>query len=144
MSASAPKNEREINRDSRCALSFPYLLLQVLYRQLRKKNDCRIDELSKKINYSVNDFFKPSSLLGIFEKFLPYSGSNINKDAIKEFMGMLVRARLALDICFIRPTEYGYTLDMNLDEDNSVLRKLLMFQSMLYVSITPTTGGLIG
>ena len=134
MSASAPKNEREINRDSRCALSFPYLLLQVLYRQLSKKNDCRIDELSKKINYSVNDFFKPSSLLSIFEKFLPYSSSNINKDAIKEFMEMLVRARLALDICFIRPTEYGYTLDMNLDEDNSVLRKLLMFQSMLYVS----------
>ena len=134
MSASTPKNEREINKDSRCALSFSYLLLQVLYRQLSKKNDCRIDELSKKINYSVNDFFKPSSLLSIFEKFLPYSSSNINKDAIKEFMEMLVRARLALDICFIRPTEYGYTLDMNLDEDNSVLRKLLMFQSMLYVS----------
>ena len=123
MSASAPKNEREINKDSRCAISFPHLLLQVLYRKL-----------GRKINCSVNDFFKPSSLLSIFEKYLPYSGSNVNKDAIKEFMEMLVRARLALDICFIRPTEYGYTLDMNLDEDNSVLRKLLMFQSMLYVS----------
>lgn len=134
MSASAPKNEREINKGSRCALSFPYLLLQVLYRQLSKKNDCRIGDLSKKINCSVNDFFKSSSLLSIFEKYLPYSGSNVNKDAIKEFMEMLVMARLALDICFIRPTEYGYTLDMNLDEDNSVLRKLLMFQSMLYVS----------
>ena len=123
MSASAPKNEREINKDSRCAISFPYLLLQVLYRKL-----------GRKINCSVNDFFKPSSLLSIFEKYLPYNGKNVNKDAIKEFMEMLVRARLALDICFIRPTEYGYTLDMNLDEDNSVLRKLLMFQSMLYVS----------
>ena len=123
MSASAPKNEREINKDSRCAISFPYLLLQVLYRKL-----------GRKINCSINDFFKPSSLLSIFEKYLPYNGKNVNKDAIKEFMEMLVRARLALDICFIRPTEYGYTLDMNLDEDNSVLRKLLMFQSMLYVS----------
>ena len=47
---------------------------------------------------------------------------------------MLVRARLALDICFIRPTEYGYSLDMNLNEDNESLKNLLMLQSMLYVS----------
>lgn len=124
MSESAPKNEREINKDSRCAISFPYLLLQVLYRKLGRE----------KINCSLDDFFKPSNLLSIFEKYLPFSGKNVNKDDIKKFMEMLVRARLALDICFIRPTEYGYTLDMNLDEDNSVLRKLLMFQSMLYVS----------
>lgn len=123
MSASAPKNERETNKDSRCAISFPYLLLQVLYRKLDKKIRC-----------NINDFFKPSNLLSIFEEYLPFSGSKVDKDAIKDFMEMLVRARLALDICFIRPTEYGYSLDMNLDEDNSTLRKLLMLQSMLYVS----------
>lgn len=123
LSASAPKSEREINKDSRCAISFPYLLLQVLYRKLGKKINCKI-----------NDFFKPSNMLSTFEEYLPFSGNSVNKEDIKDFMEMLVRARLALDICFIRPTEYGYSLDMNLDEDNSVLKKLLMLQSMLYVS----------
>ena len=122
-SSIAPKNEREINRDSRCALSFPYLLLQVLYRQIGQKINCKI-----------NDFFKPSNLLSIFEEYLPFSGNNVNKQDIKDFMEALVKARLALDICFIRPTEYGYALDMNLNEDNGMLRKLLMLQSMLYVS----------
>ena len=122
-SSTAPKNDREINRDSRCALSFPYLLLQVLYRKVGQKINCKI-----------NDFFKPSNLLSIFEEYLPFSGNNVNKQDIKDFMEMLVKARLALDICFIRPTDYGYALDMNLNEDNSTLKKLQMLQSMLYVS----------
>lgn len=125
-SDSAPKNEREINRNSRCALSFPYLLLQVLYRQLNKDN--------KDINCSINDFFKPGNLLGIFEKYLPFRGDNVNKDAIKTFMENLVRARLALDICFIRPTDYGYSLDLNQNEDNAELKELMMLQSMIFVS----------
>ena len=49
-------------------------------------------------------------------------------------MEMLVKARLALDICFVRPTEFGYSLDMTLDEDNEDLKKLMMLESMLYVS----------
>ena len=119
----APKNEREVNKGSRCAISFPYLLLQVLYRKLNKKINCHI-----------NDFFKPSNLLSTFEEYLPFCGNNVNKYDIMEFMEMLVKARLALDICFIRPTEYGYSLDMNLDEDNADLKKLMMLESMLYVS----------
>ena len=122
-SSIAPKNEREINRDSRCALSFPYLLLQVLYRKIGQKINCKI-----------NDFFKPSNLLSIFEEYLPFSGNKVNKQDIKDFMEALVKARLALDICFVRPTEYGYALDMNLNEDNGILKKLQMLQSMLYVS----------
>ena len=122
-SSTAPKNEREINQDSRCALSFPYLLLQVLYRKIGQKINCKI-----------NDFFKPSNLLSIFEEYLPFSGKNVNKQDIKDFMETLVKARLALDICFVRPTEYGYALDMNLNEDNDILKKLQMLQSMLYVS----------
>lgn len=42
MSASAPQNEREINKDSRCAISFPYLLLQVLYRKMGKNIKCNL------------------------------------------------------------------------------------------------------
>ena len=122
-SSTAPKNEREINQDSRGALSFPYLLLQVLYRKIGQKINCKI-----------NDFFKPSNLLSIFEEYLPFSGKNVNKQDIKDFMETLVKARLALDICFVRPTEYGYALDMNLNEDNDILKKLQMLQSMLYVS----------
>lgn len=123
MSSFAPKNERETIKSSRGALTFPYLLLQVLYRKLGKKINCKI-----------NDFFKPSNLLTIFEEYLPFNGNAVNKEDIKDFMERLVKARLALDICFIRPTEYGYSLDMNLNEDNEVVKNLLMFQSMLYVS----------
>ena len=121
--AVAPKSEREINKGSRCAITFPHLLLQVLYRKLNKKINCHI-----------NDFFKPSNLLGTFEEYLPFSGNDVNKNDIQEFMEMLVKARLALDICFVRPTEYGYSLDMVLDEDNEDLKKLMMLESMLYVS----------
>ena len=121
--AVAPKSEREINKGSRCAITFPYLLLQVLYRKLNKKINCHI-----------NDFFKPSNLLSTFEEYLPFSGNDVNKNDIQEFMEMLVKARLALDICFVRPTEYGYSLDMALDEDNEDLKKLMMLESMLYVS----------
>lgn len=73
-------------------------------------------------------------MLSIFEEYLPFSGKNVNKQDIKDFMETLVKARLALDICFVRPTEYGYALDMNLNEDNDILKKLQMLQSMLYVS----------
>lgn len=121
--AVAPKSEREINKGSRCAITFPYLLLQVLYRKLNKKINCHI-----------NDFFKPSNLLSTFEEYLPFSGNDVNKNDIQEFMEMLIKARLALDICFVRPTEYGYSLDMALDEDNEDLKKLMMLESMLYVS----------
>ena len=123
LSPNAPKNDREINKGSRCAISFPYLLLQVLYRKLNKKINCPID-----------DFFKPGNLLSTFEEYLPFSGNDVNQNDIQEFMEMLVKARLALDICFVRPTEYGYSLDMALDEDNEDLKKLMMLESMLYVS----------
>ena len=73
-------------------------------------------------------------MLSTFEEYLPFSGNDVNQNDIQEFMEMLVKARLALDICFVRPTEYGYSLDMALDEDNEDLKKLMMLESMLYVS----------
>lgn len=118
-----PKNERETNKDSRCALSFPYLLLQALYRLIVGNIEGRID-----------DFFKPSNLLDTFAKYLPYDASNANEDNIKSFLKILYKGRLALDICFIRPSEFGYVLDMCLNEDNADLKNLMMYQSMLYVS----------
>lgn len=122
-SDSTPKKERELIKDSHCAMTFPYLLLQVLYRKLDGKIKC-----------TISDFFKPNNLLSIFEEYLPFSGKKVNKEDIKGFMERLLRARLALDICFVRPTEYGYSLDMNLPEDNVALKNLLMLQSMIYVS----------
>lgn len=122
-SDSTPKKERELIKDSHCAMTFPYLLLQVLYRKLDGKIKC-----------TISDFFKPNNLLSIFEEYLPFSGKKVNKEDIKGFMERLLRAQLALDICFVRPTEYGYSLDMNLPEDNVALKNLLMLQSMIYVS----------
>ena len=122
-SSEAPRNDRETIKNSRCALTFPYLLLQTLYRMLHGE-----------ITDSIEDFFRPSNLLDIFAKYLPYEGNSVNVNNIKAFMEMLVKSRLALDICFVRPTEYGYSLDMNLNEDDENLQKLLMLQSMIFVS----------
>ncbi len=122
-SSNQPKAERETNQDSRCALTFPYSLLQSLYRLLEGKIDSRID-----------DFFKPSNLLDTFAKYLPYDGTHTNEDDIKSFMRILFRGRLALDICFVRPSEFGYILDMNLREGTPELKNLMMLQSMLLVS----------
>ena len=121
-SSERPKREQEINKDSRCALTFPYLLLHALYRFL--KGD---------IKDSIEDFFKPSNLLDTFAKYLPYD-ADANEDNIKSFLNILYKGRLALDICFIRPTEFGYMLDMGVSEDANGLKDLMMYQSLLYVS----------
>lgn len=117
-----PKREQEINKDSRCALTFPYLLLHALYCFLEGD-----------IKDSIEDFFKPSNLLDTFAKYLPYD-ADANEDNIKSFLNILYKARLALDICFIRPTEFGYMLDMGVSEDANGLKDLMMYQSLLYVS----------
>ncbi len=121
-SSERPKREQEINKDSRCALTFPYLLLHALYYFL--KGD---------IKDSIEDFFKPSNLLDTFAKYLPYD-ADANENNIKSFLNILYKGRLALDICFIRPTEFGYMLDMGVSEDTNGLKDLMMYQSLLYVS----------
>ena len=124
-SATAPKEEHRSNQDARGILSFPYLLLLVLYRMLPR---------SEKDKISLKEFFNPAHLISTFEHHLPFHGTNVDKGRIQEFMEQLVRARLALDICFVRLTDTGYTLDMNMSEDESAQSPLLMFQAMLYVS----------
>lgn len=124
-SATAPKEEHRSNQDVRGILSFPYLLLLVLHRMLPR---------SEKDKISLKEFFNPAHLISTFEHHLPFHGKDVDKVRIQEFMEQLVRARLALDIYFVRLTDTGYTLDMNMSEDESAQSELLMFQSMLYVS----------
>ena len=121
-SSERPKREQEINKDSRCALTFPYLLLHALYYFLEGD-----------IEDNIEDFFKPSNLLDTFAKYLPYD-ADANENNIKSFLNILYKGRLALDICFIRPTEFGYMLDMGVSEDTNGLKDLMMYQSLLYVS----------
>lgn len=125
-SSVAPKEEHLSNQDARGILSFPYLLLLVLHRMLHRSE--------KKVETSLKEFFNPAHLISTFEHYLPFHGHEVNKGEILEFMEQLVRARLALDICFVRLTDTGYALDMNMREDESAQSELLMFQSMLYVS----------
>ncbi|WP_300704379.1 DUF262 domain-containing protein [Bacteroides sp.] len=119
----SPKATRTTDRESRCSLRFPYLLLHTLYWKYKNI-----------INESKEEFFNPGNLLEIFSKYLPYEGDKVNIEDISDFIDKLFRSRLIMDICFIRPTEYGYDLDMNLPEDNEERKKLLMLESMLYVS----------
>lgn len=125
-SSAAPKEEHLSNQDVRGILSFPYLLLLVLHRMLHRSG--------KEVEPSLEKFFNPAHLISTFEHHLPFHGKDVDKERIQEFMEQLVRARLALDICFIRLTDTGYALDMNMSEDESAQSPLLMFQAMLYVS----------
>jgi hypothetical protein len=127
MSSEEPSEERVHIRESRSALTFPYLLLQTLYWQLDKQTRSSITN---------KDFFKPNDLLTIFSKYLPFDGNRVDKKRILDFMERLFKCRLALDICFVRITEDGYLLDMNLPEgdDDDIKNRLMMLESMLYVS----------
>ncbi len=122
------------SRDSRCVLRFPQLLLQALYLTLPVKSDTPPYENRREMKDRIEDFFDTGNLLETFSKYLPYEGNAVSKEHIHQFLGLLLRCRLALDICFIRPMDYGYSLDMNRPEDDKELKDLLMLESMLYVS----------
>lgn len=117
---------------SRSILRFPQLLLQTLFLYLRNKKG---DEFSPRLD----DFFNQNKLLETFQKHLPFEGVGVNKECLKEFFEHLLHCRVAMDVCFVRSLEYGYSLDMNLPEDNKELKELMMFESFLYVSSTNLT-----
>ena len=118
-----PGDNKRNGIESRCALRFPYLLLQALYWFIDGKIEGRIDE-----------FFDPSKLLEAFDTYLKYEGEDVSVDRISLFLGLLLRCRIALDVCFIRTIESGYFLDMNKPEGDEEVRALRMLQSMLFVS----------
>lgn len=130
------KKPQDLNNNhfngSRSVLRFPQLLLQTLYLYLKNKNG---EEFSPRLD----DFFNQNRLLDTFQKHLPYEGANADKVCLKEFFEHLLHYRVAMDVCFVRSLEYGYSLDMNLPEDNKEVRELMMFESFLYVSSTNLT-----
>lgn len=127
-SSIVPSQRIRTDRDLRCAFRFPQLLLQALY-WMRKGN----------VVSSIEDFFNSHRLLQTFNENLPYEGNFANETDIRRFLQILLHCRLAMDICFIRPMEYGYSLDMGLPEEDNEKKKLLMFESMLYVSASNNT-----
>lgn len=117
---------------SKSVLRFPQLLLLTLFHYLKNKKG---DEFSPKLE----DFFNQNKLLETFQTHLPFEGGDVNKECLKEFFEHLLHYRVAMDVCFVRSLEYGYSLDMNLPEDNKDLRELMMFESFLYVSSSNLT-----
>ncbi len=127
----APENKRPQNTtavaiESRSPLHFPQLLLLALYsyRQLREDD-----------GVSVTEFFKTNRLLDTFSDYLPFEeGKGVNPSDIKSFMEHLTKCRLVLDVCFVRIIDGGYSLDMNLSNEDKEKQNLLMYESMLWVS----------
>lgn len=117
---------------SKSVLRFPQLLLLTLFLYLKNKKG---DEFSPKLE----DFFNQNKLLETFQTHLPFEGGDVNKECLKEFFEHLLHYRVAMDVCFVRSLEYGYSLDMSLPEDNKDLRELMMFESFLYVSSSNLT-----
>ena len=127
-SSIVPSQRIRTDRDLRCAFRFPQLLLQALY-WMRKGN----------VVGSIEDFFNSHRLLQTFNENLPYEGNFANETDIRRFLQILLHCRLAMDICFIRPMEYGYSLDMGVPDEDKDKKKLLMLESMLYVSASNNT-----
>jgi hypothetical protein len=129
MSDNRPSSGGRALGESRSALRFPYLLLQTLYwmRPLDAEG-------KRQINESIEEFFDASRLLETFGAYLPFEGGGVSKSRILEFLTNLLHCRLALDICFVRPMDYGYTLDMNKPEEDKNVKELMMFESLLYVA----------
>ena len=117
---------------SKSPLKFPQLLLQTLYYYLKKRDQ-------NEFHPRLEDFFNQSKLLQTFQTYLPYEGAGVNKQHLKDFFEQLLHCRVAMDICFVRSLEYGFSLDMNLPEENADLKELMMFESFLYVSSSNVT-----
>lgn len=127
-----PRESSHYNNGMRCVLRFPQLLLQVLYYFKKSKDPS--------FSPNLENFFNQSNLLDTFMLYLPYEGEKVNKNELKKFLEMLIHCRVALDVAFVRSLEYGYTLDMNTtSKEDSDLKKLLMFESFLYVSSSNMT-----
>ena len=132
VSASVQKPKpRELNFSEVGLFSFPLFLLLVLYQTLDDKDEIQVAE-----------FFKVGNLLNTFDNYK-------KKFKVEVFLQKLVYYRLILDYYFIRQNSDGfpYVLDDYVyDEDEakdeglkSAKKKLIQFQSMLFVSSTPVT-----
>ncbi len=117
---------------SKSPLKFPQLLLLTLYYYLKKRE-------KDVFHPRLEDFFNQSKLLQTFQTYLPYEGAGVNKQHLTAFFEQLLHCRVTMDICFVRSLEYGFSLDMNLPEENPDLKELMMFESFLYVSSSNAT-----
>lgn len=142
-SAVTPKEHHEREQNTSSVLTFPQLLLLTLYWKIKDE-----ENQGTETKILESEFFNTVNLLETFQKYLPYEGNltNINIENIKDFMLRLTRARVIFDSCFVRSSEWGYTLEgiseeslqpnVNPSNDGS-LKKLQMLEAMIYVS-TPS------
>lgn len=139
----APKAHHETEQNTSSVLTFSQLLLLTLYWKIKDDGNPGVET-----KIVETEFFNTVNLLETFQKYLPYEGSltHDNIKDIKDFMLHLTRARVIFDSCFVRSSEWGYTLEcigedalqhnVNADHDGS-LKKLQMLEAMMYVS-TPS------
>lgn len=120
-----PAKDGAIIRNSKSLLSFPIILLLTLYWKIEDDKKYRIE--------SLRDFFNPANLLETFARYLPYEGQSTSPAEISDFMSRLLKARVVLYYCFVRLSEYGYSLEM-VTEESEYGKNLLMLESMIFVS----------
>lgn len=132
ISDKAPRGKRERIRESDSIVSFPMMLLLTLFWMIKENSSDETERIS------IKDFFNTGNLLSTFSKYIPYEGSNVSVEIIKDFIQRLLRVRVILDYCFIRSADYGYTLEM-VSSKSSEASPLLMLESMLFVSSSKFT-----
>ncbi len=146
-SSAKPKPNTSARGGHRCPIGINQLLLLTLYWKLTSEDKIgrNIEGVWEGNNVAISDFFDANKILDTFGRFLPYEGDNVDVEQIRDFMDRLLHCKLSLDICFIRPEDYGYHLDMNSPSDgpeeleDSAWKRLMMFESMIWVSSSNVT-----
>ncbi len=130
--SSLPPSKIQKNRDgSRSIMNFSDFLLQTLYVFLSSREN-RIE--------NITAFFNKANLVDTFKKYLLSVGTG---EEIKEFFNKLLCYRVLLDVYFIRildaQGDYDYDLETPFTEREESIKKLKMFESMIYVNSSPIT-----
>jgi len=135
MSQEEPKGKDHFGMGSRSVMNFTELLLQVLFYYY---GDSIKDE------NQIVSFFNPSNLTTNFDNLLLKEATG---EDLVTFLDRLLRARILLDVYFIRVSEkdedLGYKIELpethGEGEEYQWAEKLRMFESMLYVNSAPVT-----
>jgi len=130
-------NPFKINKrrtDEHLMLTFPELLLQVLYICLTDENNFANSNLE---DINTTDFFDVRKLGSTFSWAFDKKGLKA-----KYFMQQLVTYRLLMDYFLIRVNdedEDPYPFELYKEDNSELKAKLMRYQSMLYAASTPVT-----
>ena len=129
-STDPPKKNVRRGDGSRAVMSFSDFLLQVLYYFIEDKSTVS----------NIKAFFNKAGIVKTFEAYLL---DDCDSDRAEDFLKTLIRCRILLDVYFVRivgsQEDYDYDLETPFQEEDEIVTRLKMLESMLYVDSSELT-----